>query len=164
MSAREVLVTVRELLEDDERGLRAQAERVVQEIGLGLGSVRTDYGWDRWVLRGQLLQASPRWSVAPAAYEANGKHAAKTERDARVVLAIRGSVVDADPSRLEDWLLVHTQALLDCLDALEEYSRTVGGTIALVEDPARIEYGSFTSTATEAGLECTVSLLERSAL
>lgn len=162
MSERQVLATVRALLEDETEGLAVTAAAVVAEWELGEGRVRTDYGWDRWVLRGALLPATPRWSVAPIANESDHMHAAKPERAGRHVLGIRGAVVDADTDRLEDWLLVHHEALLRVLDRLEDYSRETGGTIALLEAPSRIAYGSFTGTATEAGLECTISLLERS--
>lgn len=163
MSLKQVLDTTKDAFSDPVTGLQARADAVALANAL---SVVTEYRLEKWMLSGEMKPGGiHNVAIAPANLAANLMLPHESQRDAVYTLAIGFETFSADTSALEDTVLVFSQAVLQVLDTLREYSDAHGGTILQVFETVSISFGTYTGGgATSSGFTASVNIQERSTL
>lgn len=160
MSLAQVRATMRALLEDADRGLRAKA------IALAAGDpqVLTDVRFVQEPLAGRMQPATHvNVSLQSVTWRPDVKNDGRPDRDAFAQVDIIVEMFGADGAVLETNVALYATAVAQVIDELCDYATETGGPIADVEDPIDYAIGEFQGPTTSYGFRARVSVFERSA-
>lgn len=160
MSLDQVRDTMRALLEDSTRGLRAKT------IALAAGdpSIITNFQFAGGATAGRMKTATQvNVTLQSVGWRPDAKNDGRPHRDAFATIDTIVELFGVDPAALEDNVALLCTAFAQVVDELVAFSASTGGPIADVDDPIDYTIGEFPGPVTSYGFRARVTVFERSA-
>lgn len=159
MSQTQVLATTKALLEHVALGFKAK----IVALSAGDPDILTDVQVVSWSLEG-IMQPATKVNVMlrPGDWRFNPKNEGRPHRDAFSEVEIDVELFHSDPAILEKNLPLLATAMAQTIDGIVDYSMANAGTIADLEDPVTIVFGSFRPSRTMNSFTCRATVFERS--
>jgi hypothetical protein len=161
MSQQQVLATLEACLQDVVDGLAAKVTALAAVVATDPATIRVDFNFVKWKLAGAMQPArTPNVMLRPGRWSVGLKQA--NHRDGVTNVEVGAEWFDADPSVLQDNIVITATALAQVLDGLRDYSDAHGGSIVDVIDPIEFLFGEFSGPASS-GFTAAIQIQERSA-
>ena len=164
MSMRQVIDTVMARLADEDTGLAVKLALLLETAESDFTQLPREFVFRKWRLASKLAPGDAHQiTVRPAGGEETVRVPQKPDTDNRQQIEVLAETVHGDVEQLQDLILLLAIAFQQCLVDLREYSDATGGTVELVEDPIRFQYGARdTEISSSGGWSCTLTIQERS--